>query len=627
MRTRWLTFLLLPVVLAGAGAASGAREEGARAAGIRLARMASCSDLLAYGRRHALPLVGSSGIWGSGRRPAFPRAVQFQNAGASRQFSKTNVQEHGVDEPDLVKTDGSHLFVAAGATLRVLSVEGKLRQVAGVGLAPRADHQLLLRGSRLLVLSSDGTRVSGLTGGLRSVTRYASVTTLTEIDVTRPRQPRIVRTLTLDGAFVAARMVDGVVRLVTISSIPSGVAFESPKSYDAAGLAAATARNRELLAAADAESWLPRATFVDVARGRIEHRPLVECRQVWQPSEFSGLGLTTVTTLDLEGGLTLLDADAIFSDAEIVYASRDSLLVATERWRDRPVTWSPSVTPRGVRTMLHKFGTGGTKTRYRGSGAVEGYLLSQWSLSEHEGVLRVASTERPTTWAAPVGDASATFVTALVEQGGRLVPVGRVSGIGRGERVHAVRFEGDVGYVVTFRVTDPLYAIDLSRPARPVVRGELDVFGYSAYLHPLGPELLLGVGQEGDAVGTLFGVELSLFDVGDPRRPRRIQHARVGRSSASEVENDHHAFLYWPPAKLVVVPVRVPGRVDRYMAAGYRVDRGGIEYLGKVVHGYAQIRRSVVVGDSLFTVSEGGVKENGLRAFGVRGWVSFENGL
>jgi uncharacterized secreted protein with C-terminal beta-propeller domain len=124
-------------------------------------------------------------------------------------------------------------------------------------------------------------------------------------------------------------------------------------------------------------------------------------------------------------------------------------------------------------------------------------------------------------------------------------------------------------------------------------------------------------------------LQLSLFDVADPRRPRRIQQARFGRRSSSEVERDHHAFLYWPPAKLAVVPVHVPDRATSlYLAAGYRIDRRGIAYLGKVTHGADQpILRSVVVDDSLFTISSRGVKENGVRAFGVRDWVSFEEGF
>jgi uncharacterized secreted protein with C-terminal beta-propeller domain len=195
----------------------------------------------------------------------------------------------------------------------------------------------------------------------------------------------------------------------------------------------------------------------------------------------------------------------------------------------------------------------------------------------------------------------------------------RCGGLERGERVYAVRFAGEMGYVVTFRETDPLYTVDLSRPARPVVRGELHLPGYSAYLHPVGPQLMLGVGRESS------GMLLSLFDVSDASKPRRVRHRIVSRAAAS-VEADHRAFLYWPPRRLAVLPGYAEDRFGPIsLAFGYRIDRDGIEPVGRVVHGDAeQVLRSVVVGDSLFTISTGGVKENGLRSFGVLGWAAFD---
>ena len=605
-----------------------AADEGSEAnSGLRLTRMASCAELAAYGLEHALPQVGPYGLWdSSGRRRLAPRAVQFQTTPRGRDFSTTNVQEQGVDEPDVVKTDGDHLFTLVGSALHVLSARGKLRQLSAMTFPPDRRHELLLRGDRLIVLSYGGTRPSWLPGGLGRPTRYASELTLTEVDVSRPSRLTVARTVTLTGAYVAARMLDGVLRVVTVSSVPAAVTFQNPTGYGEAAYGAARARNRQILAEAPAEAWLPSALFVDVRRGRIEQRPLVQCRHVWRPAEFSGLGLTTVTTVGVENGLELRDADAIFSDAEIVYASRESLFVATERWRDRPDPAAlPSRAPPGARTILHKFGIGGPVTRYRGSGAVEGYLMNQWSLSEHEGVLRVASTERPTwwDWNPNQTDQRASFVTALVERGGRLVPVGRVGGLGRGERVYAVRFSGDLGYVVTFREKDPLYTIDLSRPARPAVRGELAVEGYSAYLHPVGPGMVLGVGRVLGRAG-----QLSLFDVSDPARPKRLFNRLMGPDSASSVEADHRAFLYWPPEKLVVVPVGLSDRFGWFSAAAaYRLERNRIEPLARIRHGEAELLRSVVVGDALFTVSTDGVKKNALGGFAQRGWVDFEPGL
>src|SRR3954451_20938896 len=114
-----------------------------------------------------------------------------------------------------------------------------------------------------------------------------------------------------------------------------------------------------------------------------------------------------------------------------------------------------------------------------------------------------------------------------------------------------------MGYVVTFRQTDPLYAVDPTDPAHPAVAGELKIPGYGAYLHPLADGRLIGVGQAAEGNGRIQGLQVSLFDVSDPSRPTRIATKQLGQNySSSEAESDPHAFLYWPDTKLLVVPVQ-----------------------------------------------------------------------
>ena len=159
--------------------------------------------------------------------------------------------------------------------------------------------------------------------------------------------------------------------------------------------------------------------------------------------------------------------------------------------------------------------------------------------------------------------------------------ISSVGGLGKTEQIRSVRFLDDTGYVVTFRQTDPLYVIDLSDPANPVLDGELKIPGYSAYLHPVGDGLLLGVGQNATDEGRTLGTQLSLFDVSDPTNPQQIDTLPIGGSS--EVEWDHKAFLYWPEDGTIVLPVSpgwnscepdaaVPGRHDPGL--GRRCDRG-----------------------------------------------------
>jgi uncharacterized secreted protein with C-terminal beta-propeller domain len=308
--------------------------------------------------------------------------------------------------------------------------------------------------------------------------------------------------------------------------------------------------------------------------------------------------------------------------------------VATQRFYESLQTPSPTRIPEGITTAIHKWDISDSQnTVYKGSGAVPGFLLSQWALSERGGVLRVASTSTP-VWLGETSVPSQSFVTTLEERSGVLAQLGQVAGLGKGERIYAVRFIDDVGYVVTFRQVDPLYTVDVSDPARPRVAGELKILGYSAYLHPVDKGLLLGVGQDATEEGRRRGAQLSLFDVSDARNPVRLHQRAIGPDSSSEAEYDHHAFLYWPATKLAVLPVQIyefkpDGTGSGFVGAiGFGIDKAaGITETGRIQHasdpGGNAIRRSVVVGDRLFTVSDLGVKASTLDKLTEVAWVAY----
>ncbi|MEA2421221.1 MAG: hypothetical protein QOF55_320, partial [Thermoleophilaceae bacterium] len=202
---------------------------------------------------------------------------------------------------------------------------------------------------------------------------------------------------------------------------------------------------------------------------------------------------------------------------------------------------------------------------------------------------------------------------------------------GQGEQIQGVRFLGDAGYVVTFHQTDPLYTIDLSKPNDPRMAGELKLLGYSAYLHPVGDGLLLGLGQDASDQGRRLGTQLSLFDVSDLSAPQRLSQRRVNGDSSSEAEYDHHAFLYWAPTKLAVLPVSIfdPAANSQFSGAiGFRVGRSKIDEVGRIQHDSSQqyapgIRRAVVVGDRLFTISDLGARASALSSLADEAFVAF----
>jgi uncharacterized secreted protein with C-terminal beta-propeller domain len=593
----------------------------------RLIAFGSCPDLLDYAKTHATPFVtayglgrpvgvavGPKGVPGVGAAPAAGSTPQ-QGVG----YSGTNVQESGVDEPDIVKENGDTLFTVEGGRVEAVDVRAARPELLDtLALDSGWSHELLLAGKRLLVLSRRGYWIQPLPAQPAAmIVPQPSGSTLTEVDVSDPAALKVVQTLELDGAYLDARMIGSTVRLVSSSSMPIDLPYASASGTTADALAAAAAKNRALVASSNVSAWLPTYRL-----GKQRARMLVSCRHVRRPPIFAGLGMLTVTTIDLARGLAPVDSTAVMTDGRIVLR-----LSGVPLCRDRAVVRPPAPGRSDRRSTLGKTQINAfdisdpTKTRYLGSGTVPGYLLSQWSLSEFQGVLRVVSTDAPAWWGSE--PESQSYLTTLRVQDRGLVQVGQVGELGRGDRVYAVRMIGDTGYVVTFKQVDPLYTINLGDAAHPRPLGQLELPGYSSYLHPIAGNLLLGIGQSVERqANEPAGAQVSLFDVSDLKHPRRLFKATLGRGW-SEAESDHHAFLYWPATGLVVLPLG-------QQAVAMHVSRSaGITELGRIVHDQArqselpQIDRSVVVGKELLTVSSAGVASNALANFARLGWAAF----
>jgi hypothetical protein len=566
-----------------------------------------------------------------------------------------------------VKTNGSTIFFAAqGAIYAVDVTTGRPRLVGTLRLpATGYDPQLLLNGSRLIVISSGGTPVPvPLAGGVggpgvgrggvappgvvgsrprAAVARpavvypyyYGAQTVVTEVDVSDPAAMRVARMMTVDGNFVDARQNGATARLV-ISSTPYALEYSS--------------------AVGQAAGWVPSIRFHSMVTGRRFTRPVAACDAISRPAVFSGLGIVSILTIDLDRGLYALRSQALMADPRIVYGSQTSLYVVTDKWiaPNTPLDQLPS----SQSTVIDQFDASSPdQTPLIASGEVPGYVLNQFSLSEYNGYLRVASTSTPIWWGAtPPTELSQSYVTVLSDRGGILTPVGQVSGLGLGEQIYSVRFLQTTGFVVTYRQVDPLYTLDLTVPTAPRVAGKLELRGYSAYLQPITSGLLLGIGQDVGTNNEPTGSQLELFDVSNPSAPRLLGKTSLGFGSSSEAQYDHHAFLYWPPTGLAVLPVEVypivtggpPSPAGSPPAAGggsstttgtqseqqfvgalaFQLDSSGITAVGQIVqdpiNGYSpQILRSVVVGDELFTFSDVGVMASSLHTLARLAFTPF----
>jgi hypothetical protein len=667
------------------------------AARVGLLPFASCEDVLAYVHEEAAEQVGPYGFegdddwgWGAegdaqgggedgGSDPAGDGGGDGGGGNGSPDFSETNVQEAGVDEPDVVKTDGERvLALAQGALHYVDMTSGDPVLRGNVALQPTGAEpeygysfygaEMLVNGDRVIVVASRD--IYGLPAPVRTAFGYGdydynSVTQLIEIDVSDPDAPAIVGNLFIEGSYASGRKIDDVARFV-VRSFPRGLAFKYPYDFlqeedysevdydwDEAAYAAAERQaeiyNQSIVKETTLDHWLPRFVYEDLRPGAAAPQVgrLVDCERAYKPGAFAGFGMLSVLTVDLDAGLALGDAVGVFSEGETVYASTEGLYVAT--WPQYENLPEPGVSRTDdtqfqapeILSYVHKFDISDpTRAEYRASGAVPGHLLDQWAMSEHAGDLRVATTDWG-WW----NDHSQSYVSVLRERGSQLELIGQVDGIGIDEQIFGVRLMGDKGYVVTFEQTDPLFTLDLSEPTDPRVVGELEMPGYSAYLHPIDDDTLIGIGREGDEDGVLSGAGINLFDVSDPANPVRLHHATFGDGwASSSVEWDHRAFLYWPAEHLVVIPVVSWGEWDEATqtqdyfagAVAYRVDaESGISLAGIIENepltiedewGYSyggEIQRALVVGDELLTLSESGLQATEMQGMTQTHWLPF----
>ncbi|MEV4315219.1 beta-propeller domain-containing protein [Actinocrispum sp. NPDC049592] len=630
------------------------------AAGIRLVAFDSCEKALNDLRTAALPYIGPFGFGGSARAlsatggdvvgipdsagaaqaPAAPRdsqksAQQQESTGGTPGHSTTNTHEAGVDEPDIVKTDGKRLVSVADGHLTVIDVAS--RKVTGtLELPDVAVSEMLLSGDRALLVANRnavvydmpmprGKPAPPLSGGMGS--------TLVLVDLAGAA--KTVGTLSVDGAYIDARQVGAVARVVVRSQPQLRFVYpDQTRNYNSS-----LKENREIAQRSTIEDWLPRYQLD--SEGTHSEGRLVDCERVSHPAAYSGTGMLTVLTIDLNRTLGTGDPVTIAADGDTVYGTGTSLYVADDR-RNRyiPLRFGEGIAdtspapapppPPAEKTQIHRFDIAGSgPPRYAGSGEVDGTLLNQYSLSEYNGYLRVATTTGQFSSVAEGSGArqSQSMITVLQRQENGLAQVGKVDGLGKGERIYAVRFFGAVGYVVTFRQMDPLYTVDLSQPARPRVAGELKITGYSAYLHPVGDNKILGVGQEASTQGRRLGAQVSLFDVGNAAAPNRTAQYQI-EGGSSEVEYDPHAFLYWPARDLVVIPVTgspAVGGKPQYQQLTYalvlRLDGAGLSEVGRVAHPNGMIRRSLVIGEDLWTVSDAGVMVNELGKLAQQAWI------
>lgn len=536
----------------------------------------------------------------------FPASVSGEGAiyaPAASDYSPTNIQVAGVDEADIVKTDGDYIYLVSGQKVIIVKAYPPeqaqvLSEIKLEGIA----IGIFINGDRLVVFEEETPYYDvrlGPTGEfyMPSIAYYTSPKTYIKVyDVSDRENPRLQREISADGQYVSSRMIGDYAYVVI----------------------------NEPVYGEDDEPSLPR--IYSGGNGKEIPATDIYCCNV---SDYYYMYTTIMAINTQNDDQKATYATMLLGASSNLYVSLNNIYLTFPVWGGDVGDFQ--------RTSIHRIHIEGNNMTYVASGEVPGMVLNQFSMDEYDGYFRVATTTHGQTTQNNV------YVLNMA-----LNITGSLENLASGETIYSARFMGERGYLVTFKQIDPLFVIDLSDPRYPEELGYLKITGYSNYLHPYDENHVIGIGKETTDAGEFAwyqGVKISLFDVSDVSNPREIDKEIIGhRGTDSPVLWDHKAFLFDKSRNLLVIPVLVaevdeseyPGGVPSW-AYGEPVWQGayvfhispdaGLGLEGRITHiessaeleqGYYyfyssfSVTRSLYIGDVLYTISDAKIKMNNL---------------
>jgi uncharacterized secreted protein with C-terminal beta-propeller domain len=668
----------------------------------------------------APPQAASAGGEGAGAEESFDGGTSNTGGAApakgidiGENYTGTNNQEVTVDEADIVKTDGEHIFILRNSSLLITTAwpADDIEVVSSTAIEGNP-LQMFVQDDTLVVFSNiwDTWSVDAQLGTSLGEKNIWDLTKVSLFNIADKAEPKLAREMFVDGNFQSARLVGQTARVVISSqirmnedmgysggegvsigggaTIQPAIGVSEPSSppeetmvdeaptpeeepvdetddmpeEEEAGKAdlmivietgsadetinAANAEEamallqlqayKEMIDAQTLDTMLPAVVeVIHNADGTtsITEGLLTECENHYKPAVDAGMNLLSVVTLDMGAPSEKRPASTVIGEAGIVYSSANAMYIASNIFTG----WFqnvPGTDEDYMVTAIHKFdiASSGDEALYRGTGTIKGSVLNQFSMSEFEGNLRVAHTRD--NWS--VGE-SENLVSVLAEgTDGQLETIGSLDGLAPGERIYSARFMGEKGYVVTFETVDPLFTIDLSEPTNPTLVGELKIPGFSTYIHPLGDNHLLTIGQHTVANEwggfSIDGIQLTVFDVSDFAAPEQAHKVVLEGNAWSSAVYDSKAFTFHAGSGLLALPLSAYGTVmwegdmdteekayeQTIGLSLYSVDAElGIDDFGFVDHasfleesqyGWEEVRRSLIMGDHVYSIGNLGMK-------------------
>jgi uncharacterized secreted protein with C-terminal beta-propeller domain len=559
---------------------------------------------------------------------------------AATSMSRTNNQVAGVDEADIVKTDGRYVYVVANGALRIM--EALNPRIVSITRLTGVVRELLVEGDRAIVFTSSRAGTERCTYGYDcAVAGDGSSTRIDTFDISDRASPKALRKIELTGSLIASRRIGKTVHAVVSDGDDADKQYATwPDDMESCGVPEAIVRAK--FAALKLKNERILRAHASLPSMKVRGITTLLCAGLLETAFDQSHTFTSLISFDMHEADAPVTTATVRSRPGTVFASENALYIsAHRRWQPNSRWYSLYEDAKEV-SEIHKFHIGSSprETRYVGSGVVPGHVLNQFAMDEWNGHLRIATT------LGKVPNPKVESAVSILKEGagGNLVRVGALEHLARGEDLRAIRFDDDRGYLVTFKKTDPLFTLDLQDPKHPRVLGELKIPGFSTYLHRIDKTHLLSIGFDANDHGDFAffdGILLQLFDVSTPTEPKLIHKEKIGtRGSSSAAATDHLAFNYFADKGLLALPMTVceggaDGRNgDTLSFAGllvYRVGVGkGFERLGGVAHGKegsscntwwskanSTVKRSIFLDDLVYSVALDRIKVQRMNAFGV----------
>ena len=510
-------------------------------------------------------------------------------------YSKTNVQVEGVDEADIVKTDGNYIYYISSKKIVIVDAKNS----DDLKVASETNYE-----DKLIVIGESGNNNYRKLIEVDSTYSYINKrSTIAKIyNIKDKNNVKLEREIQIKGNYLSSRMIGDNIYLI---------ANEYIYAY--------LFRNKEI---SDIDENSLKPMYKDTAVSNEEKSIAYNDIYYFPDSEdtsyliIAGFNVNNNEEANIK---TYLGA------GEDIYSSQDNLYITRVKYEYKDRKLFDDYDYHEINTYIYKFKLEDSNVKYVNAGSVPGKVLNQFSMDEKDGYFRIATTDSE-NWR------SETNTNNLYVLDENLKIVGKLEGLAKGEKIYSVRFMGNRAYMVTFVETDPLFVIDLSKPEKPTVLGELKIPGYSKYLHPYDETHIIGFGEntKTNKYGGVVtdGMKMALFDVSDPNSPKELYSVDIGdKGTYSEILNNHKALLFSKEKNIIAFPISISEEAGEYRtklkfqgAIVYGLDlekgftfKGRIEHM-KVEDGYKnydskkEVERIIYIKDSLYTLSRGLIK-------------------